>query len=85
MGEQRERIAQLEFSPEQDHLEIVVPKGFKYQDIPRLSEKLLSRELLEKLRHACGECLSGKPIFIKERFEREVTVDLDSMEIDGIR
>lgn len=79
--DKRMKTAQVEYSKEDRQLQITVPKGFKYEDVSALGERLLSQEILEMLLHGCGACLSGVPIVIREQFEHEVSVDLESMQI----
>lgn len=75
------RIAEVQYSPEQDKLEVSLPHGVKFTDIAEISKGVLNEDVLKKLRVACAGCQSGTPIVIRERFENVVLVDLNSMEV----
>ncbi len=81
--DRRSGMARVDYSPQLKQLQVTVPKGFKYKDVAGLNERVLSGEILEKLRHGCAECLSGIPVIIKEEFDHEVNVDLESMQVIG--
>jgi hypothetical protein len=75
------RVAEVQYSPEYERLEITLPRGAKFTDVPRFGEDLLSERLLERLGVACPNCQTGIPLIIRERFENVLRVDLDSKEV----
>jgi hypothetical protein len=77
-------VAELQYSPEYGRLEVLLPHGAKLADFSRLSKKLFSDDILGKLPRGCPACTSGDALFIRERLEHVVRVDLDKMEaIEG--
>jgi len=77
----KSKIAELQYSPKYERLEVSLPPGSKFEDFPALSKKLFSEDLLKRLKMGCPGCHSGIPIFIKERYENIVHVDLNTMEV----
>jgi hypothetical protein len=74
------KVTEMQFFPEQNSLELSVPKGLKFDEFSGSTEKLLSEELLKKLRVACPGCFSGISVLIRERHEEIINVDLETME-----
>jgi hypothetical protein len=75
------RTAEIQYSPEYGRLEVLLPYGSKLADFAAIREKLLAEDIVGKLPRGCPACISGESLFVRERLEHVVRVDLDSMEI----
>jgi hypothetical protein len=75
------RIAELQYSPEYRKLEVLLPHGSKLKEFSKIRERLFADDILGKLPRGCPACISGESLFVRERLEHIVRVDLDSMEI----
>jgi hypothetical protein len=74
------RFAEFGYSEKYGRLELAVPFGTPAAEFAKVSERLFG-EILQRLPRGCQACLSGEDLFIRERLEHVVRVDLDSMEI----
>jgi hypothetical protein len=74
------KVAELQYSPEYGRIELLLPHGSKLTDFSRISQKLFSDDILGKLPRGCPACTSGDALFIRERLEHVVQVDLETME-----
>lgn len=60
-------------------IEVVVPYGTKLAETVKLHD-FLSREIIGKLSpRGCDTCNSGVNIYIRERYNHVITVDLDNL------
>jgi hypothetical protein len=73
------RIAELQYSPEYAKLEVLLPHGSKLRDFAKIRGGLFAEDILGKLPRGCPACISGESLFVRERLEHVVRVDLDSM------
>jgi hypothetical protein len=78
--EKREAVAELQYSPEYRRIELVVPYGTKMAELGRIKETLFT-DIINRLPRGCQPCLSGEPLFIRERLEHVIQVDLESMQV----
>jgi len=76
------RLAEVGYSEKYRRLELSVPYGTKAAELAKLSDRLFV-DVLTRLPRGCQPCLSGEDLFIRERLEHVLQVDLDSMEIVG--
>lgn len=75
-------VAELGYSEKYGKIELVMPHGTKVADFSKFSDKLFG-DLLSRLPRGCQACLSGESLFIRERLEHVLHVDLEKMEIIG--
>ncbi len=78
--EARQRLAELGYSEKYGKLELVLPYGTKSADFAKISDRLFS-DLVGRLPRGCQACLSGESLFVRERLEHVLQIDLESMEI----
>jgi hypothetical protein len=57
-------------------VEVVVPRGTRLAELVKVHEKLDEEVLTKIAPHACGPCLSGIPLVIREDLEQAAHVDL---------
>ena len=70
------RTAELQYSPDYNRIELVVPKGTRLADLGRLID-LIGRGKIAHLPRGCLACTSGDHLVIRERLENVIRVDLD--------
>jgi hypothetical protein len=75
-----ENIAELGYSKEYGRIELTVPYGTKFADLAKVREELFT-DWLTRLPRGCPACHSGDSLFIRERLENVLLVDLQSMRI----
>jgi hypothetical protein len=78
------RVAELQYGKVDgtNRLELVVPSGTKLKDLARL-EEVIFKDIVARLPRGCQACLSGEPLFIRERLENVIRVDLESGKVVG--
>ena len=74
------RFAEVGYSEKYGRLELSVPYGTRTVELAKVSERLFV-DVLSRLPRGCQACLSGEDLFIRERLEHVLRVDLDSMEV----
>lgn len=75
-----DRLAELGYSEKYGRIELTLPNGFSSEDFARVSERVVA-DLVQRLPRGCQACLSGESLIIRERLDRVLRVDLDSMEV----
>ena len=77
-------IAELQYGKVDgmSRLELVVPSGTKLKDLARF-EEVIFKDIVNRLPRGCQACLSGEPLFIRERLENVIRVDLESGKVLG--
>ena len=73
-------LAEFGYSEKYAKLELVVPYGTKAADFAKLSDRLFG-DVIARLPRGCQACLSGESLFVRERLEHVLQIDLESMEI----
>jgi len=76
------RVAEIGYSEKYARLELALPFGTKVAEFAKVSDRLFA-DILSRLPRGCQTCLSGEDLFIRERLEHVVRVDLDSMKVLG--
>jgi hypothetical protein len=71
-----QRIAEVQYSKDHDRIELIVPHGTKTAELGRILEAL-GKDVLSRLPRGCPQCTSGDHLFIRERLEHVIRVDLD--------
>jgi hypothetical protein len=79
--ERSSRVAELQYSPKYERLELTLPFGTKAVELAKVGDRLFAEDILGKLPRGCPACISGESLFIRERLEHVVRVDLDRMEV----
>lgn len=80
--ERAQNLAELGYSEKYGKIELVLPHGTKTADFAKFSDRLFG-DLLSRLPRGCQACLSGESLFIRERLEHVLHVDLEKMEVIG--
>jgi len=70
------RVAELQYSRDHNRIELVVPHGTKVSDLPKIFE-VLGRGILGRLPRGCLACTSGDHLFIRERLDHVIRIDLE--------
>lgn len=76
MASKLARTAELQYSPDYNRIELVVPKGTKLVDLAKVIDAL-GRGKFGHLPRGCLACTSGDNFVIRERLENVIRVDLD--------
>ncbi len=76
----KSRIAELQYSPEYERMEVSLPHGTKYEDFAGMSEKLFGEDFRKRLKVPCLPCISGLSLIVREQLENVVHIDLHTME-----
>lgn len=76
------RFAEIGYSEKYGRLELSVPYGTKVAEFAKVSDRLFAN-IVSRLPRGCQACLSGEDLFIRERLEHVLRVDLESMEVIG--
>lgn len=78
------RLAEIQYSTGKEPVvQVVVPHGTRLTDLASLLE-IVSKEINPLISpRGCEVCTSGNHLFIKERLEKVIQVDLDSGQILG--
>ena len=77
------RLAEIRFgtSGGKTVVDVAVPQGTRLGEAMRLHD-VLSKEIISKISpRGCPACVSGVDLFIRERFDDVIHVDLGSMKV----
>lgn len=77
------RIGELGYSEKYNRIELIVPHGTKLKDIGPIWGKIFGGDLAARLPRGCPNCTSGDHLFIRERLENVLQIDLDKFEVIG--
>jgi hypothetical protein len=80
--ERMQHLAELGYSEKYEKIEVLVPHGTKSVELAKFSDRLFG-DLIGRLPRGCQACLSGESLFIRERLEHVLQIDLESMEVVG--
>ena len=76
MASKISRTAELQYSPDYNRIELVVPKGTRLADLSKIIDAL-GKGKFGHLPRGCLACTSGDNFIIRERLENVIRVDLE--------
>jgi hypothetical protein len=71
------RMAELQYSEREHHIELVVPHGTRFKELADLTPKLFG-DMLARLPRGCPQCKSGDHFSVREKMEHVLRIDLDA-------
>lgn len=75
------KVAELGYSKQTNHFELVVPQGTKTADLHSIISSLQSGGFVARLPRGCNTCLSGSQFNIRERLQEVINVDLETFKV----